>query len=77
MTTLVAPLRVMTVDDEPHARRRLDILLRGQPGVELVGAAAGGISARQMIADLVPDVVLLSPEAGGARAPGRRADPRP
>ena len=55
----MGPLRVLIVDDEPHARRRLDILLREQPGVTLAGAAADGVAARRMIAELAPDVVLL------------------
>jgi DNA-binding LytR/AlgR family response regulator len=52
-------LRVLIVDDEPHARRRLEILLRDQDAVELVGAAAEGVAARRMIAELSPDVLLL------------------
>ncbi len=52
-------LRVLVVDDEPLARRRLEILLREQDAVELVGAAADGVAARRMIAELTPDIVLL------------------
>jgi DNA-binding LytR/AlgR family response regulator len=55
----MAPLRILIVDDEPLARRRLEILLREQAGVELAGAAADGVAARRMIAELAPDVVLL------------------
>jgi DNA-binding LytR/AlgR family response regulator len=55
----MAPLRVLIVDDEPHARRRLEILLREQPGVALAGAASDATAARRMIADLAPDVLLL------------------
>jgi DNA-binding LytR/AlgR family response regulator len=52
-------LRVLIVDDEPLARRRLEILLKDQAEVELVGAAPDGVAARRMIAQLTPDVVLL------------------
>jgi len=52
-------LRVLVVDDEPLARRRLEILLRDEAGVELVGAAADGLAARRMIGELKPQVVLL------------------
>ncbi|MGZ6019050.1 MAG: LytR/AlgR family response regulator transcription factor, partial [Phenylobacterium sp.] len=52
-------LRVLIVDDEPLARRRLEILLREQPDVELAGAASDGIAARRLIAERSPDVVLL------------------
>jgi DNA-binding LytR/AlgR family response regulator len=52
-------LRVLIVDDEPLARRRLEILLREQADVELVGAASDGIVARKLIAERSPDVVLL------------------
>jgi two-component system LytT family response regulator/two-component system response regulator AlgR len=52
-------LRVLIVDDEPLARRRLEILLREQPSVELVGTASDGVGARRMIAERSPDVVLL------------------
>jgi len=55
----MGPLRVLVVDDEPLARRRLEILLREQPRVELVGAAADGAGALKMIRELGPDVVLL------------------
>jgi DNA-binding LytR/AlgR family response regulator len=49
----------MIVDDEPLARRRLEILLKDQDEVELVGAAADGVAARRMIGERCPDVVLL------------------
>jgi len=52
-------LRVLIVDDEPLARRRLEILLRDQPDVELVGMAADGAVARRQIAERAPQVVLL------------------
>lgn len=56
---MTAPLRVLIVDDEPLARRRLDILLRDVDGVEVAGVAAEGAQARRLIDDLRPDLVLL------------------
>ncbi|HEX3365852.1 LytTR family DNA-binding domain-containing protein [Phenylobacterium sp.] len=55
----MTPLRVLIVDDEPLARRRLEILLREQPAIELAGAASDGVAAARMIAERAPDVVLL------------------
>lgn len=62
----MAALRVLIVDDEPLARRRLEILLRELPDLQLVGAAADGVSAARLIADHAPDVVLLD-----IKMPGR------
>ena len=53
------PLRVLIVDDEPLARRRLEHLLREQPAVELAGTASDGVAAARMIAERAPHVVLL------------------
>jgi two-component system LytT family response regulator/two-component system response regulator AlgR len=59
-------LRVLIVDDEPLARRRLEILLRELPDVQLAGAAADGVAASRLIETLAPDVVLLD-----IKMPGR------
>ena len=52
-------LRVLVVDDEAPARRRLAALLVEVPGVELSGEAADGPAAVAQIEALRPDVVLL------------------
>ena len=53
-------LRAVIVDDEPLARRRLQIILgRTAESVEVVGCADGCAAAQTMIARLAPDVVLL------------------
>lgn len=63
-----APLRVLVVDDEPPARRRLRRWLDAEPGVELVGECGDGADAVRAIASVVPDLVLLDvrmPELDG------------
>jgi len=62
----MARLRVLIVDDEPLARRRLEILLRELPDLQLVGTAADGVAAARMIGELSPDIVLLD-----IKMPGR------
>jgi chemotaxis response regulator CheB len=47
-------LRVLIVDDEPLARRRLDILLKAIPDVEVAGAAPDGSTARRCSASCAP-----------------------
>jgi two-component system LytT family response regulator len=57
---MVGPtLRVVIADDERPARRFLANLLQALPDVEIVGEAANGIEALQVIAMTQPDVALL------------------
>jgi two-component system, LytTR family, response regulator len=61
-------LRVLLVDDEPLARRRLRRQLAGEPGVEVVGECGTGAEAVAEIARAAPDLVLLDvqmPELDG------------
>jgi two-component system LytT family response regulator len=51
--------RVLTVDDELLALRRLKLLLQSMPGVEHVGEAGGCAEALAMIAQCSPDLILL------------------
>lgn len=55
-------MRVLIVDDEPLARRRLVQLLAAHSGVEIIGEAAGGAEALDLVALLRPDVILLDIE---------------
>jgi two-component system LytT family response regulator len=55
-------VRVMVVDDEPLARERVVALVRATPGIELVGEAAHGLEALDLIASLAPDLVFLDVE---------------
>ena len=59
-------LRVLIVDDEPLAVRRLQLALGRIDGVELVGVATDGEAALQEIAAREPEVVLLD-----IKMPGR------
>jgi DNA-binding LytR/AlgR family response regulator len=61
-------MKVLVVDDEPLARRRLLRKLKLIPGVEVVGEANDGLEAADKIRALGPDVVLLDigmPGVGG------------
>ncbi|HEY7898530.1 MAG TPA: response regulator [Gemmatimonadaceae bacterium] len=63
-----ASLRILIVDDEPLARRHLRAILDADADVEVIGEAANGREAVQMIAKLAPDLVLLDvqmPEVDG------------
>ncbi len=53
------PLRVLLVDDEPLALKRLAALFEDIDGVDLVGTAATGGEAETRIAALTPDLVML------------------
>ena len=52
-------LRVLVVDDEALARRRLLHLLAEIPGTEVVGECDDGAQAAKAISELAPDVILL------------------
>ncbi|MCU0686360.1 MAG: LytTR family DNA-binding domain-containing protein [Polyangiaceae bacterium] len=58
-------LRILVVDDEPHARARLGRLLAKMPEVTVVGEADNGRLALTLIGTLAPDVVLLDVEMPG------------
>jgi DNA-binding LytR/AlgR family response regulator len=61
-------LRVIAIDDEPLALRRLEWCLQEMPGVALVGKTGDPQQGLQMIRTLAPDVVLLDvdmPELSG------------
>ena len=55
-------MRVLIVDDEPLARRRLVQLLAARPDVEIAGEAEGGREALNLVELLRPDVLLLDIE---------------
>ena len=55
-------MRVLIVDDEPLARRRLVQLLAACPDVEIAGEAGGGREALKLVELLRPDLLLLDIE---------------
>ena len=55
-------MRVLIIDDEPLARRRLVQLLAGRDGVEIAGEAESGRQAIELVELLRPDVLLLDIE---------------
>ena len=62
---MTAPLRVLAVDDEPLALRRLEIAVNHMDEARLIGTAADGPEALDAIARLDPDVVLLDIRMNG------------
>lgn len=52
-------MRVLIVDDEEPARRKIRRLLSGETDVEVVGEAATGAEAIEAIRRLTPDLVFL------------------
>ncbi len=72
-------MRVLVVDDETAARRRLSIML-SELDVELVGEAANGLEALQLVRERKPDVILLDitmPEIDGFDVAQHLAEPKP
>lgn len=61
-------MKVMIVDDEPLARRRLERMVNALDDAEVVGMASDGTEARERLPSLAPDAVLLDidmPECDG------------
>lgn len=61
----MGPLRIIAVDDEPLALRRLELLLQRVRSVELVGQTLDGRSVAGMVERLRPDLVLLDVKMPG------------
>ena len=72
-------MRILVVDDEPAARRRLALMLE-ELDEEVAGEAANGVEALEMARERRPDVVLLDiemPEVDGFDVARHLPDPRP
>jgi len=61
MTTPAAgtPLRLVIADDQASVRQGLVLLLDAVPDIEVVGAAADGEQALDLVAERHPDAILL------------------
>lgn len=53
------PLKVLLVDDQAMMRAGFAMILSVEDDLEVVGQAANGAQAIEMVADLAPDVVLM------------------
>jgi DNA-binding NarL/FixJ family response regulator len=56
---MTTPLRIVIADDQASVREGLVLLLGGLPGIDVVGAAADGEQAVELVAEHEPDAILL------------------
>jgi two-component system chemotaxis response regulator CheB len=56
------PIRVLVVDDSAYNRRNISDVFAGHPEVEVIGKAADGEEALQLVTLLKPDVITLDLE---------------
>jgi two-component system LytT family response regulator len=75
-------IRILIVEDEPHARDKLRELLHGEPDLDLVGECGDGLQALSSIGALQPDLVFLDIQMPGlngielVKSLGRASAPR-
>ncbi len=65
------PIRTMIVDDHALFRRGLQMVLEGEPDIDLVGQASDGAEAVEKAAESLPDIVLMDirmPRSNGIEA---------
>ena len=73
------PRRALVVDDEPHVRVFLKLLLR-ELGIEVCGEAGDGARALELINEVQPELVLLDlnmPQLGGLEVLRQIQEERP
>ena len=63
--TLLKPIKVLIVEDEPLFSDLLSRTLSAEPGVEVVGVASEGETAIRLATELEPDAVLMDIELSG------------
>ena len=65
------PIRVIVVDDQELFRRGLTMLLAVEDDIDVVGEAEDGVSATELAASAVPDIILMDvrmPKRSGIEA---------
>ncbi|HEV7976009.1 response regulator transcription factor [Amycolatopsis sp.] len=75
-----ADIRVVVVDDQSAVREGLALLIEALPGITVVGQAPDGLVAAEVVAETVPDVVLMDlamPRCDGVTATRRIRDDHP
>jgi two-component system LytT family response regulator len=60
-----SPIRILIVDDEVLARRRLREMLRGDDNVEIVGECATGPETIKAVGELKPELIFLDVQIPG------------
>jgi two-component system, LytTR family, response regulator len=61
----MTPLRAVIVDDEPLAREGMRLHLENEPGIEIVGEAADGAAAIELVREQRPDLLFLDVQMPG------------
>jgi two-component system, LytTR family, response regulator len=56
---VTSPIRVLIADDEPAARRTIQLLLAGDPEFQILGECSDGVQTVDAIQRLRPDLVFL------------------
>ena len=64
-STAIGTITAVIADDEPLARNELTFLLKDFPDVEIVGSAANGLEAVDLIESMEPDLVFLDVQMPG------------
>ncbi|WP_433441026.1 response regulator [Nonomuraea sp. CA-141351] len=60
-----APIRVLIVDDDALVRAGLTLMLKGAPGLRVVGAVSDGGEVQAAVGEHSPDVVLMDIRMAG------------